>query len=72
MADEPDRLARNRFTMMGMTRVAGAATVMLGLLAVTDNLDWPQWVGWVLIVFGLAEVFVAPQMMARRWRTPPE
>ena len=72
MADDPDHLARNRFVMMGMTRIAGVATVLLGLLTVTDNLGWPAWVGWILIAFGLAEVFFAPQMMARRWRTPPE
>jgi membrane protein YdbS with pleckstrin-like domain len=67
MNDDP---ARARFFIIAIHRLAGAVMVMLGLLVVNRALDWPETVGWVLLAVGLVDVFVAPQILARMWRTP--
>jgi len=64
--------AKKRFFLISMTRLSGAILVMLGILVVNQNIDWPTMVGYVLIVVGLVDMFYLPLVLARRWRSPDE
>ena len=66
----PDR-ARARFFILNAVRLSGVALVVIGLLVLNGRIDWPEVVGWVFVPVGLIDVFVMPQVLARRWRTPP-
>jgi len=67
MSDDP---ARNRFFRIQGTRLLGVACVILGMLIASQRIAWPVWLGYVLILNGLVDVFVLPAVLARRWRTP--
>ena len=68
--------AAGRFAAIQLVRVAGVATVLLGLLIEAGRLPLfaavPRWFGYVLAVVGLVEVFLLPRLLARRWRSPPD
>ncbi len=64
--------AKKRFFVISITRLSGAILVMLGLLVVNGNIDWPTMVGYALVAIGLVEMFLLPLMLARRWRSPTE
>jgi len=72
---EPDPAAA-RFMIIQIVRLSGVALVLLGLaiqsgrVAALDGI--PAVVGYVLIAVGLIDTFVAPAVLARRWRTPRE
>ena len=67
--------AAGRFAAIQLVRVAGVATVLIGLLVEAERLPGfeivPSWLGLVLVLVGLVEVFLLPRLLARRWRTPP-
>lgn len=60
-----------RFMVMNAVRVTGVVLVLLGMLAVSDRIGLPREAGYVLLVVGVVEIFVMPQILARKWRTPP-
>ena len=68
--------AAARFMIIQIARFSGVALVLLGLaiqsgrVAALDGI--PAVVGYVFIAVGLIDTFVAPAMLARRWRTPRE
>jgi len=72
---EPDPAAA-RFMIIQIVRLSGVGLVLLGLaiqsgrVAALDGI--PAVVGYVLIAVGLIDTFVAPAVLARRWRTPRE
>ena len=69
----PDSAAA-RFAIIQLVRFSGVALVLLGIaiqsgrVAALDSI--PAAVGYVLMAVGLIDTFVAPAMLARRWRTP--
>jgi membrane protein YdbS with pleckstrin-like domain len=63
--------ARARFMIISLTRVLGVILVVCGILVVRDAVALPHAAGWALLAVGLVDVFVVPQVLARRWRTPP-
>lgn len=63
--------AMGRFYVLSALRFTGAALVILGLMTINHVVDLPEAFGWVFIPLGLAEFFVLPKVLARRWRTPP-
>lgn len=65
-----DDLARSRFFAMQFMRLGGLAMVIVALLGLNDVLPVPPIAAWPLLIFGLVEIFVIPQMLARHWRTP--
>lgn len=67
-----DDRARNRFLIINVARLSGVAMVILGMLVTQRVVAWPIEAGYALIVLGLVEAFVVPQLLARRWRSPPE
>lgn len=71
----PDPAAA-RFMIIQIVRLSGVGLVLLGLaiqsgrVAALDGI--PAVVGYVFIAVGLIDTFVAPAVLARRWRTPRE
>lgn len=68
--------AAARFVMIQLTRLIGVFLVLFGVLIQAGRVEAlagvPRWVGYVLIVIGLADTFVMPLVLARRWRSPKE
>lgn len=62
--------AKARFFTISVLRLVGVACVIIGILVNQGRIEWPQWLGWVLMGIGLVDVFVLPLVLARRWRTP--
>ena len=67
---EADRKARNRFMVISAVRLSGVACVVIALLILGNSLDLPRALGWVLLVIGLLDALIAPQLLARAWRSP--
>ncbi len=67
-----DDVARNRWIILGLSRLAGVAMVITGLLVTQRAILWPIELGYALVVIGIVDVFVVPQVLARRWRSPKE
>ncbi|RHW19036.1 hypothetical protein D1610_02585 [Sphingomonas gilva] len=65
--------ARNRFFLMGVSRVLGVALAMAGLVWSQRADSTVEIVAAVaLIILALAIIAFLPRSLARRWRTPPE
>ena len=66
--------AAARFMIIQIVRFSGVALVLLGLAIQSGRVaalsGIPAAVGYVLIAVGLIDTFVAPAVLARRWRTP--
>lgn len=62
--------ARARFFALQLMRLGGLAMVIVALLGLNDVLPVPPVAAWPLLVLGLVEIFVIPQMLARQWRSP--
>ncbi|OCC25255.1 hypothetical protein MB02_00805 [Croceicoccus estronivorus] len=62
--------ARNRFIVMQALRLGGVVMVLLSLLALNGVLPIPEIAAWPILVIGLVDIFVVPQILARKWRTP--
>lgn len=67
MSDDP---ARARFAIITFVRLAGVALVLLGILAARGVFALPELFAYGAIMLGLFGVFVAPRILARRWRSP--
>ncbi|WP_066531103.1 hypothetical protein [Erythrobacter sp. CCH5-A1] len=60
--------ARNRFIVITAMRFAGVGLVMLGFAIIGGVIDLPRAVGAVLVLVGVADVFVMPLVLVRRWK----
>lgn len=67
-----DDVARTRWFILSLSRLAGVALVITGLLVTQGAIAWPIEVGYALVLIGIVDVFVVPQVLARRWRSPKE
>jgi hypothetical protein len=71
-----DEEARNRWLVITLLRFTGFALAVLGLLMTQGAVDIAgevnRVVGYLLLVAGLADGFVVPQLLARKWRSPRE
>ena len=70
--DAADAEARNRWMVIQAARVGGVVMAVLGLLALRQRIALPEAAGYLLLAIGLADVFLVPQVLARKWRTPPQ
>ena len=63
--------AAKRWLLIQLARVIGVAAVLLGILIVRRVIEFSDetgdWLGYVLIVIGLFEVFFVPLILARMW-----
>ena len=67
-----DAVARTRYFIITLTRLFGAVMLILGILVINGTIGWPDIAGYALIVVGIADTFIIPQILVRRWRTPPQ
>ena len=65
-----DEVARNRFVVLNLVRLAGTALTVVSMLILGDAIGAPYALGYVLLALGLVAIFAMPLMLARRWRTP--
>jgi hypothetical protein len=72
---EPQDVAmwRNRFILIQLSRIGGTVLALLGILLWQSDVlvQGGHDAGFAIALAGLAISFVAPQWLARRWRTPP-
>jgi hypothetical protein len=66
---------RNRFILIQLTRIGGMVIALLGILI--WHSDWMRPGGWIqvglpLAIIGVLISFLGPNVLARKWRTPPE
>lgn len=72
-ARQSDAMVRNRYLAMTVTRVAGAAGAMLGLVLIARaQATGPKILGTAIVLSAMLMIAVVPRAMARRWRTPPQ
>ena len=71
---QPDPAAA-RWAVIQIVRVVGVATLLAGVLHTAGRIpllaDVPRWFGYVLVGIGFVEVFLLPQLLAKRWRSSP-
>jgi hypothetical protein len=67
---EADKLARIRFLVLNLVRIAGLAAVLIGIAIHYGRIPAPEPAAWVLVAAGLADFFFVPNLLARNWRTP--
>ena len=65
-----DEVARNRWMVISAVRVAGVVMVLVGLLILQQVIPEPAWAGYTILAVGLADVFLVPLLLARKWRSP--
>ena len=65
-----EALAKRRYFIIQVVRVAGVVMVLLGLMVLNAKLSWPQLVGYFLVLNGLFDALFLPTLMAGRWKTP--
>lgn len=74
MTDASDPAAA-RFAVLQLVRLSGALLALAGVLIASNKVSWlpqlPEAVGYVLIAAGLADFFVAPLLLAKRWKSRP-
>ncbi len=67
-----DQRARSRFFVIGAVRLAGAVTIALAVAITYGRIDGvPGEVGYGLLVLGVIEMIVLPQLLVARWKSPP-
>lgn len=63
-----------RWAAIQIARAVGVVGAVLGLAMLSGRVEalaWlPGWLGFVLLVAGLIDVFVVPTLLARKWRSP--
>jgi len=65
-------VARGRWLAINAVRIGGVAMVLVGILGLQDVFEYPDIAGYILLGVGLIDIFVFPQVMARKWRSPLE
>ena len=66
---QADDRARSRFIVISAVRISGVAFVVIALLILGDSLALPRPLAWVLLAVGLVDALIAPQLLARAWRS---
>jgi hypothetical protein len=67
-----EEVARTRFFIINFARLAGVFAVLVAMLILADAIGGSYALGYILLGAGLIDIFVVPQVLARRWRTPPD
>ncbi len=67
-----DEVARGRWLTINALRLGGVAMVIAGMLGTRQVLAIPAIAAYALIAVGLLDIFLVPQFLARKWRSPLE
>ena len=65
-----DEVARNRWLVISAVRAGGVVMVLVGLLILQQVIPEPAWAGYTILAVGIADVFLVPLLLARKWRSP--
>lgn len=70
--NEADELARKRFMILNLVRFGSIALVVAAMANIAGKLlpDLSPVLGYVLLIFGAIDFFLAPVILKRSWRTP--
>lgn len=73
MNNEQLKLERNRFLVLNIVRISGAAMIVFAMAIIAKGmLGLPKEAGYVLLVCGIAEFIIAPLILAKAWSTPKD
>ena len=61
--------AKARFLTIQAVRLSGVVTAVLGALVLGGILPLPEIAGHILVALGVAEIFILPIVLAKRWRS---
>ena len=61
--------AKARFLTIQAVRLSGVVTAVLGALVLGGVLPLPEIAGYILVALGVAEIFILPIVLAKRWRS---
>ena len=68
-----DAQARNRYFVITLARITGAALALFGMVITAGRIQGvPPAAGYAVLLIGLIDILLVPRMLARRWRTPPQ
>jgi len=73
--EEQDRLERTRFALLSAARASGAILMLIGLWIWHGDIIREGGfaaIGGPLFILGFAESLILPQILARKWRSPPQ
>ncbi|WAC24507.1 hypothetical protein [Blastomonas sp. SL216] len=71
MSPEEQR-ARSRFFTIGAVRLAGAVTIALAVAITYGRISGvPNAFGYALLLVGILEMVIVPQILVKRWKSPP-
>ena len=67
-------LAKARFFTLSFVRLLGLVCVFAGVANIGGKLfpELTPWLGYVLLVNGVADFFIIPVILKRKWRTPDQ
>lgn len=70
--NDAEELARKRFMILNLVRLGSLALVVVAMANIGGKLfpDLSPVLGYVLLVFGTIDFFLAPVILKRGWRTP--
>lgn len=69
---DPAVTARNRYFLIALSRIAGVAGALFGLVLIGRAVAFEQKaLGTAIVISALIMIAVVPRSLARRWRTPP-
>jgi len=69
---EADRIARKRWLAITLSRLAGSAGAVLGVILIARAPTiGPKILGTAIVLSALAMMAIVPRSLAERWRTPP-
>ena len=69
---DPAITARNRWLALTVTRIAGSAGAIFGLILIARaQTIAPKILGVAIVLSALLMIATVPRSLAHRWRTPP-
>jgi hypothetical protein len=72
MTDPQDARARNRFVAIQLIRVFGVCLAVAGLMVLGGKIAIPKPAGLIMALVGILDATLAPLLLARRWKSPPQ
>lgn len=69
---EPDDLARKRFAIIQLVRLAGVAMAFGGMWIIAGKSQLPLLLGYFLFLNGLFDALFVPNLLARKWKSGNE
>ena len=71
----PSDPAAARFAVLQLVRLSGALLALAGVLVISGKAAWlpklPEALGYLLVGAGMIEFFLAPMLLAKRWKSKP-